>query len=352
MVKQKLKGDFVLMAKKVLTPEEYKDKMSKKAEKRKRFGKSFLTALAYALACVIVYSMVTIAFTKNATPVISTSGNNTSVNTGTDTNNNGSDNSGNTDNAGADNTDANAGDNTDANAGDNTDNSGDNKSQGGVASGAISASSSTAEIVNYFNKAINNVKPSAKKVTLNYEKNSEAGGIEGNLPKSLTSIANSLIASNMGEKDLSKLDPAMVNATTTAQKNAMFPVENESWSSKLTADDVQKAEVKDNGSTYTITLYIKADEPSTNTAHGQGHNGKVFSVIMPSIVTDNAGPAANIIKEVKTGHKDGKVTVTVDKATGNVTAANYYFVWTLSLKALGAELSIPFGLEKQFTIAW
>lgn len=350
MVKQKLKGDFVLMAKKVLTPEEYKDKMSKKAEKRKRFGKSFLTALAYALACVIVYSMVTIAFTKNATPVISASGNNTSVNTDANTNTNGgADNSGSTDNT--DNAD-NADNTGDANTGDNTDNSGDNQSQGGSTSGAISASSSTAEIVNYFNKAINNVKPSAKKVTLNYEKNSEAGGIEGNLPKSLTSVANSLIASNMGEKDLSKLDPAMVNATTTAQKNAMFPVENESWSSKLTADDVQKAEVKDNGSTYTITLYIKADEPSTNTAHGQGHNGKVFSVIMPSIVTDNAGPAANLIKDVKTGHKDGKVSITVDKATGNVTAANYYYVWTLSLKALGAELSIPFGLEKQFTIAW
>ena len=110
--------------------------------------------------------------------------------------------------------------------------------------------------------------------------------------------------------------------------------------------------MKDNGSTYTITLYIKADEPSANTAHGQGHNGKVFSVIMPSIVTDNAGPATKFIDDVKTGHKDGVIKVTVDKATGNVTHANYHFVWTLSLKALGASISIPFGLDKDFTIAW
>lgn len=85
----------------------------------------------------------------------------------------------------------------------------------------------------------------------------------------------------------------------------MFPVENESWSSKLTADDVESKEVVDNGSSYVITLYIKADEPSTDTAHGNGHNGKVFSVVMPSIVTDNAGGAAKIIKDVK------QVTATV-----------------------------------------
>ena len=165
-------------------------------------------------------------------------------------------------------------------------------------------------------------------------------------------MANSLIESNMGDKDLSKLDPGLVNATTADQKNAMFPVENESWSSKLTADDVDSATVTDNGSTYEIVIKVKADEPSEATAHGQGHNGKVFSVIMPSIVTDNAGPATTFIDDVKTGHKDGVIKVTVDKATGNVTHANYQFFGTLPLKALGASISIPFGLDKDFTTAW
>ena len=59
-----------------------------------------------------------------------------------------------------------------------------------------------------------------------------------------------------------------------------------------------------------------------------------------------------IIKDVKTGHSDGYVKITVDKASGNVTEATYYFVWTLSLTALSANVSIPFGLEKNFTIAW
>lgn len=309
------------MAKKVLTPEEYKSKMEKKVDKRKRFGKTFLTTLAYALACVIVFSSMVIAYTpktanvNGGSPVSSDSGvDETPVPT------------------------------VDAAATVATDPV-DTKVE-------LSNSSSAEDVVAYFNSAINLVKPNAKQITLVKEENTPAGSIEGDLPKSLTGLADSLIESNMGVKDLSKLDPGMVNATTVEQKNAMFPVENESWSSKLEASDIEKFDVKDDGKNYTITLNIKGDAPSEATDHGVGHAGRVFSVIKPSIVTDNAGKAAGIIKEVKTGHKDAYVTVTIDKATGNVTAATYYFVWTLSLKALGINISIPFGLQKDFTISW
>ena len=347
------------MAKKVLTPEEYKAKIDKKADKRKRFGKTFLTTFAFALACVVVFASMAIAFTPNTSVAVS-GGNNGGnvVSSGSDNVNSGDNNGGSNvadvpgddnNNGGSDAADVpgdgNSADST--NNGDKADasNSGDTKKE-------LSNSSTAADVVAYFNTAINKVKPNAKKITLNKEVNSPAGAIEGNLPKTLTNMADSLVAKNMGEKDLSTLDPGMVNATTVAQKNAMFPVENESWSSKLTADDVAKFDVKDNGNSYTITLYIKDDEPSASTAHGVGHAGKVFSVIMPSIVTDNAGPAASIIKDVKTGHKNGYVKVNVDKDTGNVTSATYYFEWTLSLKAIGAQVSIPFGLQKDFTIAW
>ena len=191
----------------------------------------------------------------------------------------------------------------------------------------LTDTSSQADILAYFNTAINKVKPNAKQITLTSEVNSTAGGISGNLPGTLTSMADGLIADNMGPKDLSSLDPGLVNATTTDQKNAMFPVENESWSSKLTADDISSATYTEADGKYTITILVKEDAPSTDTAHGTDHNGKVFSVIMPSIVTDNAGPAASLIKDVKTGHKDGKIV-------------------------LGMEVSIPFGLEKNFTITW
>lgn len=325
------------------TPESRAKKLADKQEVRKAFRKTFVPALAVCLSLLLIYSVCYISFfdpdkelaEKGITTVDSSNTGNNSSSNSSSNNNSSSNSSSSSDssNSGS----ASSGDDAAAPSGNVTE---------------LSASSSTADIVAYFNTAINKVKPNAKQITLNKETNSSAGSIEGNLPSSLTSMADSLVSSNMGDKDLSKLDPGAVNATTVDQKNAMFPVENENWSSKLTADDVDNASVVDNGSTYEITINVKADDPSESTAHGQGHNGKVFSVIMPSIVTDNAGPAASIIKEVKTGHKDGKVVVTVDKATGNVTHANYYFVWTLSLKALGANVSIPFGLEKDFTIAW
>ena len=325
------------------TPESRAKKLADKQEVRKAFRKTFVPALAVCLSLLLIYSVCYISFfdpdKELAEKGITTVG---SSNTGNNSSSNSSSNNNSSSNSSSSSDSSNSGS---ASSGDDAAAPSGNVTE-------LSASSSTADIVAYFNTAINKVKPNAKQITLNKEVNKEAGGIEGNLPSSLTSLANSLISSNMGEKDLSKLDPGAVNATTVDQKNAMFPVENESWSSKLTADDVNNASVVDNGSTYEITINVKADDPSDATAHGQGHNGKVFSVIMPSIVTDNAGAAASMIKEVKTGHKDGKVVITVDKATGNVTHANYEFVWTLSLKALGANISIPFGLEKDFTIAW
>ena len=310
------------------TPESRAEKLAHKQMLRKAFTSTFFKAFAVCLSILLVYSIVYISLVNPSRLQMSAAnGNNTAQNAVVPNNNNVS---------------------SDGSA--SSDGSSDAAPTPTVTE--LTDTSSQADILAYFNTAINKVKPNAKQITLNSEVNSTAGGISGNLPGTLTSMADGLIADNMGPKDLSSLDPGLVNATTTDQKNAMFPVENESWSSKLTADDISSATYTEADGKYTITILVKEDAPSTDTAHGTGHNGKVFSVIMPSIVTDNAGPAASLIKDVKTGHKDGKIVVTVDKETGNVETATYYFVWTLSLKALGMEVSIPFGLEKNFTITW
>lgn len=310
------------------TPESRAEKLAHKQMLRKAFTSTFFKAFAVCLSILLVYSIVYISLVNPSRLQMSAAnGNNAAQNAVVPNNNTVS---------------------SDGSA--SSDGSSDAAPTPTVTE--LTDTSSQADILAYFNTAINKVKPNAKQITLNSEVNSTAGGISGNLPGTLTSMADGLIADNMGPKDLSSLDPGLVNATTTEQKNAMFPVENESWSSKLTADDISSATYTEADGKYTITILVKEDAPSTDTAHGTGHNGKVFSVIMPSIVTDNAGPAASLIKDVKTGHKDGKIVVTVDKETGNVETATYYFVWTLSLKALGMEVSIPFGLQKDFTISW
>ena len=309
------------------TPESRAEKLANQQMLRKAFTSTFFKAFAVCLSILLVYSIVYISLVNPSRLQMSAVDGNAAPNAVVPNNNNVS---------------------SDGSA--SSDGSSDAAPTPTVTE--LTDTSSQADILAYFNTAINKVKPNAKQITLNSEVNSTAGGISGNLPGTLTSMADGLIADNMGPKDLSSLDPGLVNATTTDQKNAMFPVENESWSSKLTVDDISSATYTEADGKYTITILVKEDAPSTDTAHGTGHNGKVFSVIMPSIVTDNAGPAASLIKDVKTGHKDGKIVVTVDKETGNVETATYYFVWTLSLKALGMEVSIPFGLEKNFTITW
>ena len=329
------------MAKKEKTPltfEELAREKERKEAKGKLFSRTFLKAFALFTSFAIVFFAVMIAFVPETTysyeDVVvqnapASSGSSAAAPASTNTNtaptpastDNGSSNAAPADNG-----------SSDAAPGDNN--------QNAPAASGLSSSSSVDEVVSYFNDAINKVKPNAKQIILVKEENTEAGGIEG-LPSLISGMANSLISSNMGVKAENK-------ETGTAE----FPVENESWSSQLTAADIESFTVNDTGSAYEITLNILADEPSEQTAHGYGHNGKVFSVIMPSIVTENAGAAANIIKSVKTGHEKGRVIVTVDKGSGYVTHANYFFVWKLNVQAMGANVTVPFGLEKDYSISY
>ena len=95
-----------------------------------------------------------------------------------------------------------------------------------------------AEIVEYYNTAINNAKKNSKSIHSNYMKHAVAGEITG-IPSALDSIGQSLIKDNMGEDDSKK----NVTWSTAEDKNAFFPVENETWASKLTADDVKDAKL-------------------------------------------------------------------------------------------------------------
>lgn len=320
-----MKGDSKMSSKNKApsTPEARAEKLANKQMLRKVFTGTFLKAFAVCLAILLVCSIVYIAFI-NPNQIEFQMADTTNAASGAVVPNNG-------------------GTSTDTGVGDST-------AEPLPTVTELTASSSQAEILSYFNDAINKVKSGSCTVTQNSEVNSQAGGIEGNLPSSITGLADELISSNMGAKSASEL-PAP--ASTEADKNAMFPVENESWSSKLTASDISSATVSVADGVYTITINVLPDEASAETAHGVGHMGQAFSVVTPDTITANAGGAAGIISNVQTGHSDGRITVTVDAATGNVLTANYYFVWTLSLTALGfVDVSIPFGLEKDFSIAW
>lgn len=226
--------------------------------------------------------------------------------------------------------------------------------QGG--SSAASKPATKAEIVAYFNKAINGVKPNAKSVTRVSETNYRSGKITG-----VPSFVNSLVGGidSFVDGQLKKNSKGSETFSNSAAIKANFPVENESWSSKLTANDVASATCTEAGGVYTITIKTVADKASSNVSHGSGHAPKVFSVVLPSVINDqfSSGVLKSVAKTFKIGtaqmeYPSGTVTVKVDAKTSRVINATYDAKWTIHLP-LGDEMVVlPFGTKTIYNIAY
>ena len=227
-------------------------------------------------------------------------------------------------------------------------------SQGGIST--ASKPSTKAEIVAYFNKAINDVKPNAKSVTRVSETNYRSGNITG-----VPSIVDKLVGGidSFVDGQLKKNSKGSETFSNSAAIKANFPVENESWSSKLTANDVASATCTEAGGVYTITIKTVADKASSNVHHGSGHAPKVFSVVLPSVINDqfSSGVLKSVAKAFKIGtaqmeYPSGTVTVKVDAKTSRVINATYDAKWTIHLP-LGDEMVVlPFGTKTIYNIAY
>lgn len=236
------------------------------------------------------------------------------------------------------------------NGGSATPSAGGNSSGGSSTKKPASSKPSTqAEILNYFNTSVNKVKTSSKGGVKNYEKNSQAGSFTLGGPfKVFTSVINSLVNKNMGEK---KEDTN--RKLTKADLKKYFPVEEESWSSKLTTANISSATLTEKNGKYVITIKVKSDALSTNPVHGGGNHGKAFSIVRVSTILENAGGAKSLIEgNTKVGYRDGRIVATIDPATGNLTHINYYYVWELNVTKAGTTVNAPFGIESDFTINW
>ena len=209
----------------------------------------------------------------------------------------------------------------------------------------------TEAIVEYYNTAINNAKKSSKSIHSNYMVHSVYTNKISGLPSALESLGKSLIEDNMGA-DESK---ANVTWTSAADKNAYFPVEGETYASKLTAADVKSAKIEEKGGKWVITITTKDDPRSENYSHSKGHAPKAFNAVLPGLID---GYIPGIVKSmfsvgtVATGYPSSTVVVTVDPATGNVTHANYKLNWTLYIPLSGTDVVLPFATENDYNINW
>lgn len=217
-------------------------------------------------------------------------------------------------------------------------------------SGSASTSKAPAskqEILDYFNKSINNVKPNAKSITQTLEKNYQAASVELGSLGAFKGTVNKLIEANMGVNK----DKSGVTATSRADKNKIFPVENESWASKLTMADIKDAKISEKNGVYTVTIKILDDALAGNTVHGVGHHAKAVSIVSVQSIYDNAGALKSLLGDVSIGFSNGTIVANIDAKTGRVTHATYDFVWKLHVSAFGG-ITAPFGIIQEFDIKW
>lgn len=227
-----------------------------------------------------------------------------------------------------------------------------------AASEAVSAEETTAaaampqtkeEIVAAFNTAVNAVKADGKSVKRSYSKISLNGAPV--LPGVVDGILKMLGgAENFLNDQLSKNSKG-AETYTGAQITAVYPVEGESYASKLTAADVKEATIKEKDGKWIITIKTVDDSKSDSIKHGQGHAPKAFNVVLPGVVNDNIpGIATGIVGTATMNYPSSTCTVTVDPATGRAVVADYYLNWTINFDKAGVV--IPFTTNDYFTITY
>ena len=205
------------------------------------------------------------------------------------------------------------------------------------------------EIVAAFNTAVNSVKTDAKSVKRSYSKISLNGtpvlpGVVDGILKLLGGAENflndQLAKNSKGEETY-----------TGADIKAVYPVEGESYASKLTAADVKDAKITEKDGKWVIRISTVDDGKSDSIKHGEGHAPKAFNVVLPGVVNDNIpGVATSLVGLSTMNYPSSTCTVTVDPATGRAITADYYLNWTINFDKAGVV--IPFTTNDYFTITY
>ncbi|MGN0542580.1 MAG: hypothetical protein ACI4JG_03910 [Acutalibacteraceae bacterium] len=205
------------------------------------------------------------------------------------------------------------------------------------------------EIVAYFNSAVNSVKTDAKVVKRQYSKITLNGS--PTLPGAVDGILKLLGGADKFIGDQLAKNSKGEETFTGDQIKAVYPVEGESYASKLTAADVKEAKITEKDGKYIIRIVTVADEKSDNIKHGQGHAPKAFNVVLPGVVNENIpGVATSLVGLSSMNYPSSTCTITVDPATGRVINADYDLKWTINFDKVG--VIIPFTTHDYYTITY
>ncbi|MBO7318805.1 MAG: hypothetical protein J6V06_02135 [Clostridia bacterium] len=196
------------------------------------------------------------------------------------------------------------------------------------------------EIVELFNSSINKVKPNAKKVTRNYVDRREDENVS-DYPRVLRLAGLRVMNSWLVKYDIP------VEYTDKELIQANFPVEGQTWSSKLTADDVGEAICSEKDGQYEIhlkLLYCKDPEKYTGVCS-----------VMEEVNLGKVQELVDIVKTCSTEYYDCEIICTVDKNSGNLTYIKYIqpMALTMTTQRL-TQMNAVFGMtfESEYVIEY
>lgn len=207
---------------------------------------------------------------------------------------------------------------------------------------ASNGEKTTAEIIQLYNESANKVKTSATQVVKNYEyrRMNEETMV---LPSALKGMASTIIPKFMSDD----LEPQVYDTPDLIKEKFIVPKAD--YTSKLTEADVVEATCTDNGTEYEIMIKVK-DE--TNPVQGAGV-GAAFDVIEMGDMT--SGEYGNMIKKFDCQYFDCVLKCKIDKASGNMTWANYKtpLIMDMEVNMLGThQVSCEVSFEKDYTITY
>ena len=299
------------MAKVQLTPEQYKAKLEKKVEKRKRFTKFFLGAIAICVAIAVVYSASTVAYTRIG---LSTMIKKPATNVNNQL----------------------PGQSEEPTTSPLEDPLEDPKEDQGEDQKADVMTSKTMQF-DLFVKAFNGVKTNAKSVTqlkknaYNYDEHVNAGG-----NMIIESAGKGLMGSLLKEEE--------TNVTYTGADIAgNFPPSGATCG--LTKDDIKSIDCKEEGNYYVITVVVKG---AVNPTAGK-QVGAVATILTKESIQDPIKdvPIINTL-EPKCDYKETTAIAKIEKSSGNL--VEYYF--DLPMYLYMGDYSVGLGFEEWWTVAY
>lgn len=187
--------------------------------------------------------------------------------------------------------------------------------------------STKAEIVAYFNAAANKVKTEKPGLTKTEKISFHVQG-DGVIAK---------IANQVQKALKSALNPDPVTVKKGASHNAAFPVEDQAWSSRLSADAVASAACVEQNGAYVVTIRMKDERISYEQAKNprQTKHGQVVDILKTSEIEEQMQGLSWLITlhDLDQTYSGTTIICTIDRQTGKLRSAQYKIVSKAVIKA-------------------